>query len=239
MQLEGPLLDCKFAGRPNRFAANVLIDGEREYVHVPDSGRLAELLAPGRSGLLVGSSNPDRVTRYTLVAVKHGGVWVYIGGARANDLFAEALSSLPAFAPYNTVRREVIVPHCRIDFLLEGEGVGALYAEVKSITLVEDGVGLFPDAPTTRGVKHLEYLTSLGAGGAVVFVVQRPDCREVRPNERTDPGFARALRAAADAGVRLYAYVCMTGRGWIEIDREVAVRNKVVENPLDFIVPLI
>jgi sugar fermentation stimulation protein A len=223
MRLEGPLLDCKFADRPNRFAANVLINGEREYVHVPDSGHLAELLTPGRPGLLVGSSNPDRVTRYTLVAVKHGGVWVYIGGARANDLFAEALPSLPTFAPYNTVRREVVVPRGRIDFLLEGEDVGALYAEVKSVTLVEDGVGLFPDAPTARGIKHIEYLTELGPGGAAVFVVQRPDCREVRPNERTDPAFAQALRVAADAGVKLYAYVCKTGRGWVKVEREAKV----------------
>jgi sugar fermentation stimulation protein A len=223
MRFEGPLIDCEFVNRPNRFAANVLINGEPEYVHVPDPGRLSELLTPGRPGLLVSSSNPDRITRYTLVAVKHDGAWVYIGGARANDLFAEALPGLAAFAPYNKIRREVKIPHGRLDFLLEGENASPLYVEVKSVTLVEDGVGLFPDAPTTRGVKHVEYLRNLGSGGAIVFVVQRPDCREVRPNETTDPAFARALRAAASAGVKLYAYVCETGRGRIKVDREINV----------------
>lgn len=223
MRFESPLIDCEFVNRPNRFAANVLIDGEREYVHVPDSGRLAELLTPGRLGLLASSSNPERITRYTLVAVKHGGVWVYIGGARANDLFAEALLGLATFAPYDKIHREVKIPHGRVDFLLEGEDVSPLYVEVKSVTLIENGVGLFPDAPTARSVKHVEYLTGLGSSGAVVFVVQRPDCREVRPNETTDPVFARALRAAAGAGVKSYAYVCGTGRGWIKVDREVSV----------------
>jgi sugar fermentation stimulation protein A len=226
MRFEGPLHDCEFVERPNRFAAYVLINGKREYVHVPDSGRLAELLTPGRPGLLVESSNPNRVTRYTLVAVKYAGVWVYIGGARANDLFAEvltALPALPAFVGYEIARREVNVPHGRIDFLLENEQNNSLYVEVKSVTLVEDGVGLFPDAPTARGTKHVKYLTELGPGGAVVFIVQRPDCRKVRPNEGTDPAFARALRAAADAGVRLYAYACRTGRGWVAVEREVKV----------------
>jgi sugar fermentation stimulation protein A len=97
--------------------------------------------------------------------------------------------------------------------------------------LVEDGVGLFPDAPTTRGVKHVEYLTDLGPGGAVVFVVQRPDCREVRPNERTDPAFARALRAAADAGVGLYAYACRTGRGWVEVEGELRLSYNSIRRP--------
>jgi sugar fermentation stimulation protein A len=221
--LEGPLHDCEFVERPNRFAAYVSIDGKREYVHVPDSGRLAELLTPGRPGLVSESSNPNRVTGYTLVAVKHAGVSVYIGGARANDLFAEALPALRTFAGYEIARREVNVPHGRIDFLLaDGQG-NSLYVEVKSVTLVEDGVGLFPDAPTDRGTKHVEYLTELGPGGAVVFVVQRPDCREVRPNERTDPTFARALGAAADAGVGLYAYVCATGRGWVDVGWKVPV----------------
>ena len=223
MRFEGPLHDCEFVERPNRFAAYVLIDGNREYVHVPDSGRLAELLTPGRPGLLVESSNPNRVTGYTLVAVKHADVWVYIGGARANDLFAEALPALPAFAGYEIARREVNVPRGRIDFLLENEQNNSLHVEVKSVTLVEDGVGFFPDAPTARGTKHVEYLTELGPGGAAVFVVQRPDCREVRPNERTDPTFARALRAAADAGVGSYAYVCKTGRGLVAVEGEIKV----------------
>jgi sugar fermentation stimulation protein A len=223
MRLEGTHVDCEFLDRPNRFAANVVVNGAREYVHVPDSGRLAELLTPGRPGLLIESTNPGRITRYTLVAVKHRGVFVYIGGARANDLFAEALPALGPFAFYKKIRREVKIPHGRIDFLLENEKSDYLYVEVKSVTLVDAGVGFFPDAPTARGVKHLNYLTGLGSRGAVVFVVQRPDCREVRPNELTDPDFARSLRAAADAGVKFYAYACRTGRGQIEIEREVPV----------------
>ncbi|UCE27423.1 MAG: DNA/RNA nuclease SfsA [Candidatus Coatesbacteria bacterium] len=223
MKFEGRLRDCEFVERPNRFAAYVSVDGKREYVHVPDSGRLAELLTPGRPGLLVESSNPDRITRYTLIAVKYADVWIYVGGARANDLFAEALPTLKTFAGYKIARREVEVPHGRIDFLLENDEGGSLYVEVKSVTLVEDGVGLFPDAPTARGKKHVEYLAGLGSGAAVVFVVQRPDCREVRPNEGTDPVFARALRAAAAAGVGLYAYVCTTGRGLVEVGWKVNV----------------
>jgi len=182
--------------------------------HLADPGRLRELLVPGAElRLLPAASGTERATRFTVVLVRSSArpfAWVGVETARANRL-AERLLAAGAIAGVpvgSRVRREVAYGRSRFDFLLERPGRRSVLVEVKSVTLVVDGVGRFPDAPTARGARHLRELARAGRRdqrAAVLFVVQRHDARAVAPHPAIDPGFARALAAAARAGVVLRA----------------------------------
>jgi sugar fermentation stimulation protein A len=174
---------------------------------------------------------PGRKTGYDLALVDLDGQWVSVDARLPNDLLGEALRALDGgasaavlepFAGYETVRREVPFGSSRFDFSLEARGRPPFLVEVKSITLVLDGLGCFPDAVTARGKRHLEELTeALGAGyrAAVVFVVQRADARGVRPHDDADPKFGQALRRAAGQGVEVYAYGCRVSPKRVTIER--------------------
>jgi sugar fermentation stimulation protein A len=210
MRLPADLRPAAILARLNRFAARVDLDGREEVVHLANSGRLHELLIPGTPALLAPRDSPGRKTRFDLLLVRIGGQWVSADARLPNALVSEALAAgtLPPFRAYPVVGTEARYGESRIDFLLEGEG-GLCLLETKSVTLVEAGLALFPDAPTLRGVRHLRTLVGARAEGrhaAVVFVVQRGDARAFACNEPADPLFARTLREAAAAGVRVYAY---------------------------------
>ncbi|HEY75497.1 MAG TPA: DNA/RNA nuclease SfsA [Thermoflexia bacterium] len=214
-------VEGRFVRRENRFRVAVEVDGRVEAAHLPNSGRLGGLLVPGRRCYLVPRSSPGRRTPYDLLLVAHAGVLVSVDARLPNPLFAEAVAAgrLAPFAGVTRVAREVRHGGSRIDFRLEGAW-GTCWVEAKSVTLVEDGVALFPDAPTGRGRRHLEDLITLvreGHRAAVVFVVQRPDARAFAPNGRTDPAFARMLAEAAAQGVEVYAYRCRVTRKAISI----------------------
>lgn len=213
LKLHPHLEEGYFLTRLNRFAALVDVAGREEMVHVANSGRLGELFEPGRRLLLAPAPGEHRKTRYDVALVDLGHTLVSADARLPNALVAEALEQklLPPFEPFPHVRREVTYGDSRLDLALEGPP-GKCYLETKSVTLVEDdGVAMFPDAPTTRGVKHLHTLIQAVADGhraAAIFVIQRSDARSLSPHDSSDPEFGRALRQARDAGVEVRAYGC-------------------------------
>jgi len=227
VHIPGPLLPATFIRRDNRFRATVELNREPVAVHVPNSGRLHELFVPGRKVLIRPVDKPHRKTRYDLVMVWADGVLVSLDSRLPGPLLAEAVRAgrLAEFAGYHTVREEVPLGHSRIDVLLEGEP-GQCWIEAKSVTLVEEGTAYFPDAVTARGKRHVEELAAAleqGVCAAIIFVVQREDAERFRPHDASDPAFGRALRLAAEQGVKVRAYRCRVQPDEIQIDREIPV----------------
>ena len=196
--------------RINRFVAEVLIDGNPEQIHVKNTGRLQELLLPNAKVTLQRADNPDRSTAYDLISVyKPRLKWVNIDSLAPNELMKQQLMSLN----YDVVRPEYTFGDSRFDFYMEREGEKYL-TEVKGCTLAADlkrGIGLFPDAPTERGVKHLDELASAAKEGyhcQIAFVIQMNGVHMVFPNDDTQPDFGQALVRAAKAGVQVVYYSC-------------------------------
>ena len=214
-----------FLARPNRFLARVLVDGAEQLCHVRNTGRCRELLLPGAEVVVCREENPNRKTGYSLLSVYKGERLINMDSQAPNRAAREwleqgGLSPLPC-----RVKPEVSWGDSRFDFLLEKDGKKC-YVEVKGVTLEEDNIARFPDAPTARGAKHLRELTRCvgeGMGAAVLFVIQMKGIKQFQPNGRTDPDFARALREAAAAGVRVLAYDCRVTESGMWIDRPVPV----------------
>ena len=215
-----PLMEARFRARPNRFVVHAEVAGVGEVVaHLADPGRLRELLVPGRRmGLRPEAPSPTRATAWTALLVESvaGDGWVSLNTTFPNRLVDEALraAALPEFDGWRYVRREVPFGGSRLDFLLEREDGRRLYVEAKSVTLVEEGVALFPDAVTARGARHLEELIrAVGEGhdAAVLFVLQRPDAERIVAARHIDPLFADTLARARDAGVRVLGRRCSVG----------------------------
>ena len=199
-----------FLSRPNRFCANVLADGCEQTVHVKNTGRLRELLVPGASVLLSRSDNENRKTKYDLVAVQKGKVLVSIDSQAANGIAEEWLKKGVLFGKDATIRREVTFGKSRFDFYIESEE-RKIFLEVKGCTLERDGVALFPDAPTERGVKHINELCQCiekGFEAYILFVIQRKGISHFSPNDVTHPEFGQALRNAESRGVKILAVDC-------------------------------
>lgn len=220
MMEEGPFLRGRFVSRPNRFVAHVHIGEAVRPVHVPSSGRMAELLVPGAE-VLVRPTAAGRRTQGRLWGVRYQGSWVAIDTTIVRPLLARAFARnlLPELAPVATVRWEVAVGRHRIDVAWDDPG-GRVFLEVKSVTLVDRGVALFPDAPTERGRRQVQALAALARAGVrchVLFLVQRDDGALLRPHFRHDPAFARALAEAARAGVGLHARSLLVGPGTLGI----------------------
>lgn len=227
MRVQRPLLEGTFIARENRFRARARLAGEVVVAHVPNSGRLRELLSPDQAVLLAEGARPHRLTDYDLLMVSLPHTLVSIDARLPNKLFHEAVAdgALREFEGYSVVRREVTYGNSRLDFLLEADGNGrSCLVEVKSVTLVREGIGRFPDAVTERGVRHLDELRRASLGGkrtAVVFVIQRGDVQAFAPHDESDPRFGEVLREAALDGVGIYAYACGVNR------REIVVRDSV------------
>lgn len=207
-----PTVEGRFLARENRFRVRVEVEGQAVPAHLPNSGRLSELLTPGRPCWLVPRSEPHRRTPLDLLLMEYAGVLVSVDARLPGPLFAEAVAErrLPEFSGFVRLEREVPCGESRLDFRLDGPD-GPLWVETKSVTLVEDGVALFPDAPTLRGQRHLRQLirqVERGERAAVVFVIQRPDAEAFMPHARADPTFAAALAEAARAGVEVHAFRC-------------------------------
>lgn len=215
-----PLVEGRFVHRPNRFVVHVDVPGQGEAVaHLADPGRLRELLVPGRRmGLRPEAPSPTRSTRWTALLVEspEGDGWVSVNTTLPNRLVDLALrrGALEELAGWRYVRREVPYGASRLDFLLE-DGTGTrMYVEAKSVTLVQDGVALFPDAVTARGARHLEELERAVAEGheaAVLFVLQRPDASKIVAARAIDPVFADTLARVEKAGVRVLGRRCSVG----------------------------
>jgi sugar fermentation stimulation protein A len=214
MRIERPLLKAGFIARENRFGARVRLAGEEVAAHVPNSGRLSELLELDRQVLVAEARAPHRVTDYDLLMVRLPDTLVSIDARLPNKLFLEAVrkGALPEFEGLSSVRGEVVYGRSRLDFLLESEsGDARCLVEVKSVTLVQGGVARFPDAVTERGRRHVrelrDALRDVGRA-AVVFVIQRDDAWAFAPHDASDPAFGATLREVADRGVEVYAYTC-------------------------------
>lgn len=199
-----------FVRRVNRFVAEVLIDGKVTPVHVKNTGRLRELLVPEARVTLQRAPGPERKTAYDLISVfKPGLGWVNIDSLAPNELMKQYLMSLH----YDVVRPEYTFGDSRFDFYMESRGTKYL-TEVKGCTLAADrkrGIGLFPDAPTERGLKHLKELAAAAGEGyhcQIAFVIQMNGIRRVLPNDDTQPAFGQALEMAAKAGVQVVSYGC-------------------------------
>lgn len=228
MDLPNDLVEGRFKVRLNRFLATVEVDGHEVGVHVANSGRMYEMLVPGCRVLIKHCPGPGRKTSYDLALVDMGPTLASADARLPNTLVAEALAQrrMPQFAKYPWVRREVTFGESRLDLMLEGPD-GLCYVETKSVTLVVDGVGLFPDSPTTRGVKHMNSLVlakQAGHRAAVVFVIQRNDCESFAPHYEADPEFGEALRRGIAAGVEAYAYNCRVTEKEVTLWRSLPLR---------------
>ena len=201
-----------FLARPNRFIAHVDLDGQTVVAHVKNTGRCRELLVPGATVYLVKSDVPTRKTLYDLVAVEKGDRLINMDAQAPNKVFGEWAAAGEFRPDLTLLRPETAWGNSRFDFYWEaGELRG--FVEVKGVTLESEGRALFPDAPTERGVKHLEELVKAkGAGyeAAVCFVVQMTGVASFSPNDATHPAFGAALRAAKKAGVEVLCRDCET-----------------------------
>lgn len=201
---------ARFLSRPNRFVANCEMGGEILTVHVKNTGRCRELLVPGAEVWLTKSDNPARKTAFDLVAVQKGGRLVNMDAQAPNAVFGEFARAGGFLPALQSARAEVRYGASRFDFCLESGGKPH-FVEVKGVTLEENGVVRFPDAPTERGVKHLKELqaaAAAGYGAHAVFVIQMEEVAYFTPNDRTHAAFGAALREAARNGVQVHAFWC-------------------------------
>lgn len=220
------ILPAIFVDRPNRFIAHVELNGRLEVCHVKNTGRCRELLISGCRVYVQHQPSPTRKTAYDLIAVEKGERLLNMDANAPNRVFNEYVRAGRFLRGWSVIRPETTHGDSRFDFYLESPG-HRLFAEVKGVTLEDDGVMRFPDAPTERGVKHLEGLARCvqeGYEAWAVFVIQTENVRWMEPNRRTHPAFADALRQAAQAGVHLLALDCHTEPDRLEICRPVEIR---------------
>lgn len=205
-----PIVPATFHARPTRFTAEIEIDGRASTAHINSSGRMQELLVPGRTVGVSAAANTERRSPWDLKLVRAAGGWMSIDSLLANRLVGFWLEHrmLDAFTGYTAIRREARMAGSRFDFVLTGVRRDEII-EVKSVTLNVGRWGVFPDAPTTRGARHVEELAAMSRDGhrcAVIWVMLHPRMEQCWANPLTDPAFTRAVKDAGDAGVRLLAY---------------------------------
>lgn len=226
-----------FISRPNRFIAYFMTAEGEVRAHVPNTGRLRELLVPGAEVLLSRHSEAHRKTGFELRLIKNDQIWVSIDSQLPNRVVEEGFQSgiIDDFGAVSDYRREVTFGNSRFDFCLYGDV--DCWVEVKGVTLVEDGWSYFPDAPTERGTRHLTELTEAarqGISAGVVFLVQHPAAKGFTPNGKMDPAFARAVNAASAAGVRLVAWKCAVSPAGVALTHRIPITlwEETNENPL-------
>lgn len=219
------MTEGKFISRPNRFIAIVEVDGKEEKAHVKNTGRCRELLVPGTKIFLQEHDNPNRKTRFSLIGVMKGNRMVNMDSQAPNQVVGEWLMDGGIYKSPDLVKAEQKYGNSRFDFYLEGDGKKA-YLEVKGVTLEEEGVARFPDAPTERGIKHIEELMKAKEGGYdayIVFVIQMKGVHVFEPNDRTHKAFGDTLRRAEKAGVHILAMDCQVEEDQLVIDQPVPI----------------
>lgn len=222
----GKILPARFLSRPNRFVARVEAEGEELVCHVKNTGRCRELLVPGATVWLEESPNPSRKTKFDLIAVEKGDRLINMDAQAPNKVFGEWAAAGGFREGLTLLRPETTYGSSRFDFYWESSKSRG-FVEVKGVTLEEDGVVRFPDAPTLRGVKHLDELVKAREAGyeaAVCFVIQMEDVRWFAPNDETHPEFGQALRRAAQAGVEILAMDCAVTPQSLTMGKPVPIR---------------
>ena len=200
----------QFISRPNRFIAEVNINGKKEICHVKNTGRCKELLIPNCTVYLDRSSNPERKTKYDLIAVQKGKMLINTDSQAPNKVFGEWIENEGYFKKIIKIKPECKYGNSRFDFYIETED-RKIFAEIKGVTLEEDGVVKFPDAPTERGLKHIQELCDCvkkGYDAYIFFIVQMEECKYFTPNRNTHPEFADALITAQRCGVNVKCLNC-------------------------------
>ncbi len=224
------IIKAEFIERPNRFIAKVDVNGEIETVHVKNTGRCKELLVPRCTVYLSCSDNPARKTKYDLIAAEktRGNLpelLINLDSQIPNDVTEEWLKKGSLFSKDALIRREVKHGNSRFDFYIEDKGE-KIFLEVKGVTQEHSGTALFPDAPTQRGVKHIEELiacTKEGYKAYILFVIQMKGIHTLKPNDITHKAFGDALRKAQSEGVKIIAMDCLVSPDSIVIDKEIPV----------------
>ncbi|MBQ7341258.1 MAG: DNA/RNA nuclease SfsA [Oscillospiraceae bacterium] len=214
-----------FLSRPNRFIAHIEIGGKPEICHVKNTGRCRELLPAGAKVWCLDADSPTRKTRYDLIAVQKGERLINMDSQAPNAAAKEWLLA-GGLGEIENLRPESRWGESRFDFAFQKEG-RPCFLEVKGVTLEQDGICAFPDAPTQRGARHLRELAELarqGYGAYVLFVIQMADVKYLQPNDATDPAFGKALREAKAAGVQIIAMDCTVTENTMVIRKPVAVR---------------
>lgn len=222
----GKILPARFLSRPNRFVARVEAEGEELVCHVKNTGRCWELLVPGATVWLEESPNPSRKTKFDLIAVEKGDRLINMDAQAPNKVFGEWAAAGGFREGLTLLRPETTYGSSRFDFYWESSKSRG-FVEVKGVTLEEDGVVRFPDAPTLRGVKHLDELVKAHEAGyeaAVCFVIQMENVRWFAPNDVTHPEFGQALRRAAQAGVEILAMDCAVTPQSLTMGKSVPIR---------------
>lgn len=212
-----------FIDRPNRFIANVEINGKKTVCHVKNTGRCKELLISGTKVYLQHSDNPARKTEFDLIAVEKGNILINIDSAAPNKAAAEYIRKI--FGENAIIKQEVKYGTSRIDFFVESNGE-KWFIEVKGVTLEQNGRAYFPDAPTLRGVKHLNELCAAvkeGCRACALFIIQMKGVSAFSPNNITHPEFGKALKRAAESGVIIKAVDCLVTKDSMTANKEVEI----------------
>ncbi|MBP2071915.1 DNA/RNA nuclease SfsA [Thermoanaerobacterium butyriciformans] len=228
MFIENPIVKGRFLERINRFLARVEVDGQIITVHVPNTGRCKELFVPGATVVLEKREGMGRKTPYELEFVYKGKRLISIDSQIPNKVVMDNIvrGKLDEFAGYDVIEKEKTYKNSKFDLKLSKKDE-VFFIEIKGVTLEENGVVMFPDAPTERGTKHMVELKSVkeeGMRAAVVFLVQMDDVLYFTPNVKTDIKFASALKDAIESGVEAYAYCCEVKENFIDIKGEVEIK---------------
>ena len=220
----------EFISRPNRFIAKVLIDGAEHTVHVKNTGRCKELLIKGATVYLEKSQNPARKTAYDLIAAQkkttNGNILINMDSQIPNAVATEWLKNSDLFPKNTTFKREVFYKNSRFDIYAENENTKA-FIEVKGVTLEKDGVAMFPDAPTLRGVKHINELIDAKQNGFdayIIFIIQMKGVNFFTPNYETHKEFGEALKKAQKSGVKILCLDCNVTSDSISADKFVEIK---------------
>ena len=220
------IIKARFISRPNRFIAEVEIDGNIEIAHVKNTGRCKELLTEGTTVYVQKSDNPARKTKYDLITVVKNGMLINMDSQAPNKVFGEWVSQGNFAADVDLIKPECKYGNSRFDFYIEAGG-RKIFAEIKGVTLEEEGIVMFPDAPTERGVKHIKELCECvknGYEGYIFFIIQMEQCKYFTPNKATHPEFAEALKKARECGVNIKAMNCNVTKDELIILKEVEIK---------------
>ena len=217
---------AKFLSRPNRFIAHIEIDGKTEVCHVKNTGRCKELLTEDATVFVQKSDNPNRKTKFDLIDVVKGDRLINMDSQIPNKVFGEWAQTSGFLGEIMLLKPEKAFGDSRFDFYIETE-TDKIFVEVKGVTLEENGVVMFPDAPTERGVKHINELCRCiekGYKAYIFFIIQMDDVKYFTPNRKTHPQFADALKTAFEKGVGIYALDCKVTENSISADKFVEIR---------------
>ena len=220
------IIKAKFILRPNRFIAHVEIKGQTEIAHVKNTGRCKELLKEGATVYVQKSDNPLRKTKYDLITVEKNKMLINMDSQAPNKVFDEWVKQGNFISNISLIKPECKYGNSRFDFYIEADE-RKLFVEIKGVTLEDNGVVMFPDAPTERGVKHIRELcecVSKGYEGYIFFIIQMEKCNYFTPNKVTHPEFAEALKFASKCGVNIKALNCTVTFDELKILNEVEVR---------------